>query len=43
MFHRELKNKDCMDLSIQHEKDNSVSRMETIESLEKQGVKIISL
>jgi len=43
MFRRELKNKDCMDLSIEYERDNDVSRMETIENLYKQGVRVVTL
>lgn len=43
MIYRKLENKDCLDLSIDHERENQVTRMSIIENLEKQGVRVITL
>ena len=43
MFGKKLENKDCLDLSVDYERDNAIQRMDIIENLEKQGVRVISL
>jgi len=43
MFRKDLKIDDCLDLSVRYERDNNIQRMEIIENMEKQGVKVISL